>query len=284
MADGKLQEVQLARLGRLLQNTKNERQARILEKQLAALQAEHRKAPKPEAAILPAQVSSALDKLGDLFGWWQRVLMPNFTPRLVQDPPPSLGEGGIGADVFKGSLSLNGHTFSHGAHEQWWVRTWQSTVPFPTTPPNYSHSASLAYRFSLGAGASFYFQPAIGSFAIYVTVAKTSDLAAQPIDFSHPASSQFAIFTDLPLTAVPPLVFGGATVKGTIPLVPGKTPAIGILVGMILGARGETYITPGQYSNVSIAPPGATELTDLGLIEYRRDRAFWVDAVAEMFR
>lgn len=274
----------MARLGRLLQNPKNDRQARTLERQLATLRTEHRRVPKPEAEILPARVSLALDKLGDLFGWWQRVPMPDFVPHLVQDPPPSLGEGGIGADVFRGSLLLNGHTFSHGAHEQWWVRTWQTTVPFPTTPSSYSHSASLAYRFALGAGAAFYFQPSMGSFAIYVTVAKTSDMAAHPIDFSHPASSQFAIFNDLPVSAVPPVLSGGATVKGTIPLVPGKTPAIGILVGVILGARGETYITPGQYSHITVAPPGATELIDVGLIEYRRDRAFWVDAVTEMFR
>ena len=81
-----------------------------------------------------------------------------------------------------------------------------------------------------------------------------------------------------------PAISGGtAKFSGTIPLVPGRTPAIGIIVGLIISvADGDVLILPGEFSNITLAPPDATMPGDLGKIEYRRDPPYWVEAVAKM--
>jgi hypothetical protein len=295
--DGRLQEVQLSRLRKQLEHLSSqkdlikaigqdpERFATDLAKQYSDLLSKQPKGRGPERPILSAKTASILDRLSDIFGLWERVQASNLTPVLVQTPPPAHTSGAVGAVISPGALVLEGDIFNSSPQEQFWVNTWQCAVPFPVTPSNFTTPASLSYRFNLGASVAFYRQSVLsGSVAVYVTVAKTSDLNAQPIDFTHPASSDFAIFANLPVPGVPPIIGGSVKVTGTIPLVPGKTPAIGILIGVIFGvAQGEVLIIPGEYSIVDFAPPGATSFADAGKVEFRRDQPFWVEAVAKQF-
>src|SRR6266436_5204610 len=121
-------------------------------------------------------------------------------------------------------------------------------VPFPATPANFGTSASLSYRFNVGAALNFYRQDVVtGSVHVYATVATTNDLDNHPIDFSHFASSDFPIIATLPQSD-PPLLFGSSSISGTIPLVAGRTPAIGIVIGLIISvAKGTVQILPGEY-------------------------------------
>jgi hypothetical protein len=131
----------------------------------------------------------------------------------------------------------------------------------------------------------FYRQDVVsGSVHVYVTVAVTNDLANHPIDFNQPTSSDFAIVATLAISNVPPILGGGVKVSGTIPLLPGGTPAIGIIIGLIVSiVDGDAQIIPGEFSSINLAPPGATSPAGLGKIQYRPDPPFWVEAVEKMF-
>ena len=228
---------------------------------------------------------ATLDNLGSIFSWWDKLLLPNATVKLVQTPGTTTSGGtGIGAEIYQGDIALGGEIWSTGSQEQWWVNTWQYMATLPATPANLTGPASLSYRFNVGASVNLYRQSVItGSVSAYATVATTGDAAGHPIDFNNFASSDFAIFASLPSPKVPPILSGTVKVSGTIPLVPGRTPAIGIVVGLIVSdAGGEVIILPGEYSSITLAPPDATMPTDLGKIEYRRDPPFWVEAVAKM--
>jgi hypothetical protein len=240
----------------------------------------------PRVVSQAARLTATLDRLGDIFGWWEKILAPNATVKLVQTPGgASTGGTGIGAEIFRGDIAIGGDVWNSSAQEQWWVNTWQYIIPLPVTPATLTAPASLAYRFNVGASVNLYRQDVItGSVDVYATVATTGDLANHPIDFNNYASSDFAIFASLPSSKVPPILSGTVKASGTIPLVPGRTPAIGIVVGLIVSAaQGEVLILPGEYSSITLAPPDATMPTDLGKIEYRRDPPFWVEAVAKMF-
>ena len=239
----------------------------------------------PRVVSQAARLSATLDRLGDIFSWWDKILVPNATVKLVQTPGgANTGGTGIGAEIYRGDIALGGDVWNSGTQEQWWVNTWQYMVSLPATPANLTGPASLAYRFNVGASVNLYRQDVVtGSVNAYATVATTGDVASHPIDFNNYASSDFAIFATLPSPKVPPILSGTVKVSGTIPLVPGRTPAIGIVVGLIVSAaQGEVMILPGEYSSITLAPPDATMPTDLGKIEYRRDPPFWVEAVAKM--
>jgi hypothetical protein len=127
---------------------------------------------------------------------------------------------------------------------------------------------------NVGAGLNFYRQDVVtGSVHVYATVATTSDLSNHPIDFNQPASSDFAIVATLPTANVPPLLFGGANISGTIPLLPGGTPAIGVIIGLVISVvNGDVQLIPGEYGEISLGPPDATTYADWGKIEYRQDQ------------
>jgi hypothetical protein len=239
----------------------------------------------PRAAALAPRLTATLDRLASIFAWWEKILAPNATVKLVQTPgTANTGGTGIGAEIYQGDIALGGDVWNSGTQEQWWVNTWQYMVPLPATPANLTAPASLSYRFNVGASVNLYRQDVVtGSVNAYATVATTGDHANHPIDFNNYASSDFAIFATLPTSSVPPILSGTVKISGTIPLVPGRTPAIGIVVGLIVSAaQGEVMILPGEYSSITLAPPDATMPSDLGKIEYRRDPPFWVEAVAKM--
>ena len=239
----------------------------------------------PRVVSQAARLSATLDRLGDIFSWWDKILLPNATVKLVQTPGgANTGGTGIGAEIYRGDIALGGDVWNSATQEQWWVNTWQYMVSLPATPANLTAPASLAYRFNVGASVNLYRQDVVtGSVNAYATVATTGDVASHPIDFNNYASSDFAIFATLPSSKVPPILGGTVKVSGTIPLVPGRTPAIGIVIGLIVSAaQGEVMILPGEYSSITLAPPDATMPGDLGKIEYRRDPPFWVEAVAKM--
>lgn len=236
-------------------------------------------------AALPVKNQSSrlvatLNGLAGLFGPWNTIVAPNATVALVQTPTSSNTSGSIGAEIYTGDIALGGQVSNGDALEQWWVNTWQYIIPLPV----FSNPGLLAYRFNVGAGVGLYRQDFLtGSVHIYATVATTNDLASQPIDFSQPVSSTFAIAADLPTSAVPPIVNGTAKMTGTISLAAGKTPAIGIIVGFIVSvAKGNLMILPGENSFIWLTNPDATTVGDIGKIEYRHDPFFWVDAVTKM--
>ena len=291
-----LEEIQLARFASQLRELNSTRglvralgedpdqYASRLVKRYRDLALKLRTPPPQRARSLPPRLAETLNKLGDIFNLWQSILAPNATVALVQTPNSPDAGGSIGADIYQGDVALGGEVFNSGTQEQWWINTWQYMVSFPTTPSGLVSPASLSYRFNASTALNLYRQDVVsGSVYVYATVATTNDLINHPVDFNNYTSSDFLINSTLPVSAVPPLISGSASISGAIPLVPGRTPAIGIIVGLIVSvADGTVQILPGEYSDISIAPPDATMASELGKIEYRFDPPFWVDAVAKM--
>jgi len=291
-AQRRFEEIQLARLSARLRDSSNVREVvrglggnpdqyiSKLAKQYSQLSAKRDPLAFTAQSLSP-RLSAILNNLGDLFGWWESVLAPNAAVGLVQTPSSSDTGGSIGADIYQGSLALGGEIWNGGTEEQWWVNTWQYIVPLPTTP----NPGTMSYRFNVGASLTPYRQDVVsGSVYVYVTVATTPDLNTTPINFDPPASSQFAIDTTLPAGGVPPIISGSAQVSGSFSLVSGGDPAIGIIIGLIVSiADGDLLILPGEYSQITLAPPNATQPSDLGKIQYRLDRPFWLEAVAARF-
>jgi len=250
-----------------------------LTKQYAALASRPRPS-FPAASDISPRVAITLDRLADIFGPWETVAAPIPDVGLVEAPTSSNTSGGVGGFLSPGYIIPSADITNSSPQEQWWVSTWQYIIPLPITPTG---PGRLAYRFYVQAGLELYRQNFLsGSANVYATVATSNDLAAHPIDFSHPASSAFAIFEDLPTSSVPPLLSGSVAVNGHIDLVAGKQPAIGILCGLILSvAQGEIRVVPDYYSYIFLTNPDAKTNADIGKIEYRIDPLFWVEAVAE---
>ena len=282
---GQLRELSQTRdMVRALGHDPDQYAARLV-KQYRDLTLKLRQPAPPRKIGLPPRLVATLNQLADIFGPWQSILTPDATVALIQAPGgPDIGGVGLGATIYQGDLALGGEVSNASSQEQWWVNTWQYSAQFPTTPADFAVPGSLAYRFNVGAALNLYRQDVMtGSVHVYATVATTNDLTNKPIDFSDVASSDFAISAALPGSDVPPLLFGTAKISGTIPLIPDGRPAIGVIIGLIVSvADGDVQILPGEYSNITLAPPDATMPSDLGKIEYRYDRPFWVEAVAKM--
>jgi hypothetical protein len=293
-----IEEIQLARLGARLRAVGDNRDlvralgddpdkyASELAKQYSGLGEKLRQPPPIRAKSIPSRLATRLDALADIYGWWQSVLAPNATVGLIGAPSSAdTGGTGIGAEIFQGSLAVDGRIWNAGSQEQWWINTWQYLVPLPQTPSAFSNPASLSYRFNISGGLAFYSQDVVsGSVHIYATVATTNDMVDRPIDFAQPVSSNFAVATTLPVPGVPPTLGGTAKVTGTIPLQPGGTPAIGIIIGLAISlVDGSIDILPGEDTGIDLAPPDARSWSDLGRIEYRRDPSYWVEAVSKIF-
>jgi hypothetical protein len=248
-----------------------------LTKQYAAL-ASRPRSSFPAVKDISPRVALTLDHLADIFGPWQIVAAPTATVGLVEKPTSSKTSGDVNGILSPGYIIPYAVVSNSSTQEQWWVNTWQYIITLPITPTG---PGRLAYRFSVQAGLEFYRQNFLsGSAHVYGTVATTSDLASHPIDFTHPTSSTFAIAENLPTSEVPPLLSGYTAVNGHIDLVAGKTPAIGILCGLILSvAQGEMRVTPDYYSYIFLSNPDAKTNADIGKIEYRIDPIFWVEAV-----
>jgi hypothetical protein len=248
-----------------------------LTKQYAALASR----PRPSLAAvkdISPRVALTLDHLANIFGPWQTVAAPTATVGLVEKPTSSKTSGDVNGILSPGYIIPYADIFNSGSQEQWWVNTWRYIIPFPVTPTG---PGRLAYRFYVQAGLQLFQQNFLsGSVHAYATVATTNDLAGHPIDFTHPTSSTFAIFEDLPSSEVPPLLTGYVAVNGHIDLVAGKTPAIGILCGLIFSvANGELRVLPGYYSYLFLTNPDTKTDADIGKIEYRIDPLFWIEAV-----
>jgi hypothetical protein len=252
-----------------------------LTKQFAELSAKQRAPDAIPAKNQPSRLAATLEGLAAFFGPWNTVVAPNATVGLAQTPTSTNTSGSIGGEIYTGDIALEGQISNADALEQWWVNTWQYIIPLPISSS--SNPGSLAYRFNVGASVGLYRQDFLtGSVHIYATVATTNDLAGQPIDFSQPVSSTFAIAADLPTSAVPPIVDGNAKITGSITLAAGKTPAIGIIIGVIVSvAKGNLQILPGENSFVWLTNPDATTNGDIGKIEYRHDPFYWVEAVTQ---
>lgn len=292
----RLEEIQLAMLSarlRELGKTRDviralgddpDRYASQLAKQYIDLAHKRREPASLSAKSQHVRLLATLDRLAEIFKSWQYVIAPNATVELIQTPgTPDTGGSGIGSEIYQGEIAVGGEIWNASTTERWWVNTWQYIVPFP---PILSTSApgSLSYRFNVGAALDFYRQDVVtGSVHVYATVGTTNDLSNHPIDFNQPVSSDFAIVATLPTANVPPLLFGGANISGTIPLLPGGTPAIGVIIGLIISVvNGDVQLIPGEYGEISLGPPDATTYADWGKIEYRIDQPFWVDAVGQM--
>jgi hypothetical protein len=293
----KLQEVQLARLAarlRELGSTRDtiralgvdpEQYASELATRYADLSQKLRDPAPIQAKSLPPRVALLLNRFGDIFNPWQTVLAPNATDGLVQVPNSSNAGGTISAEIFQGDLAVGGEIWASGADEQWWVNTWQYVVPFPPTPSTFSQPGSLSYRFTVGGAIGFYRQDLVsGSVHLYATVFTTNDTANHPIQFTQPpVSSDFAINATLPAPGVPPILYAGTQINGTIALLPGATPAIGILIGLIFSVvNGIVQFFPGEFGEILLSNPDATMPSDIGRVEYRSDQPFWVNAVAQL--
>lgn len=234
-----------------------------------------------QARNISAHLASLLDRIGDILNPWQRILAPPASIGLVQTPggiDPE--EEGVSAIIYQGDLAVGGN-ISGDQQESWWVNTWQYVVPLPA----FEGSGSLSYRFISGGAFDFYRQDvASASMYMYTTVFTTPDLVNHPINFNGtPASSVFAINATLPVSDVPPFVYGSNTVTGTIGIVSGATPAVGILVGLIFGVQnGNVEFFPGETGSMTLTYPGATMPSNLGYIQYRRDQSILVNAVSAL--
>ena len=295
-AERTLLEVQHARLASRLRELGSSRDtiralgvdpdqyASALAKQYADLSQELREPAPRQTASLPHRVASLLDRFGDIFGPWQTVLAPNATVGLVQAPTSSKAGGAINSVIFQGDIAVGGEIYSSSAVEQWWVNTWQYVIPFPVTS-NFANPGSLSYRFTVGSSFDFYRQDVVsGTIHQYVTVFTTNDMAVRPIQFTQPpVSSEFLINATLPVSDVPPFVYGGGQINGTIAMVPGGTPAIGILIGLIFSVvNGYVQFFPGETGEILLSNPDATAPTDIGRVEFRHDQIFWVNAVSQL--
>jgi hypothetical protein len=300
-----INQAQLARLSSRLQDIPNgsniarafggspDQYAATLAKQYTDLAANLRGTDLAKAPV--DRVSARLNQMANLFGWWQSVQAPIATEQLVSTPSGvDTRYAGVMADISAGNIAPFGEVFnptsSNPTDEAWWVNTWQYLIPLPTTSSTVSPGTKTAYRFNVGAGIGLYGGPAVGSVQAYATVATTPDLAGHPIDYSQPVSSQFAIVDDLPDSAITDIAIGTAKFTGSITLSPGKTPAIGILIGLIFGVGGGGQVSivpgvatkPGDVSSIALSPPDATTASDFGKIEIRSDPLFWIEAVTKM--
>jgi len=292
----KLQEVQLARTAAQLRELGTNRDtlralgvdpeqyAKELAQRYADLSQKLRTPAPMQVRTLSTRVASLLDRFGDIFNPWQTILAPNATVGLVQgqtDPDNGIG---IASEIYQGDIAVGGN-ISAGSQEQWWVNTWQYVVPLPPTPSTYANQGSLAYRFNVGGTLEFYRQDVVSaSVHLYTTVFTTNDMVNRPIQFTQPpVSSDFGINATLPVSDVPPFLYGTSQVTGTIELVPGATPAIGILIGLIFSVQnGYVEFLPGETGEILLANPDAKLPTDIGYIQYRRDQPFWVSAVSQL--
>src|SRR5262249_54237738 len=142
-----------------------------------------------------------------------------------------------------------------------------------------------SYRFISGGTFDFYRQDvASASMYMYTTVFTTPDLVNHPINFNGtPASSVFAINATLPVSDVPPFVYGSNTITGTIGIVPGPTPVVGFVVGLILGVQnGIVDFSPGKPGSMTLPYPGATMPSALGYTQSRRDQSYLVSAISQL--
>jgi len=293
----KLREVQLARTAAQLRelgtnrdtlralDVDPEQYAKELAKRHAELSQKLRTPAPMQARTLSARVASLLDRFGDIFNPWQTILAPNATVGLVQgeiDPDNGIG---IASEIYQGDIAVGGN-ISAGSQEQWWVNTWQYVVPLPPTPSTYTYQGgSLAYRFNVWGTLEFYRQDVVSaSVHLYTTVFTTNDMVNRPIQFTQPpVSSDFGINATLPVSDVPPFLYGTSQVTGTIALVPGATPAIGILIGLIFSVQnGYVEFFPGETGEIILTYPDAKVPTDIGHIQYRCDQPFWVSAVSQL--
>jgi hypothetical protein len=289
----KLQEAQLSRATAQLRDLgKNrdtlvamglnpEQYGKALAKRQADLAQILSKAAPVQVKNISPHLASLLDRIGDILNPWQKILAPPATVGLVQTPSGiDPEEESVSAVIYQGDLAVGGN-ISGNAQESWWVNTWHYVVPLPA----FEGSGSISYRFISGGAFDFYRQDvASASMYMYTTVFTTPDMVNHPINFNGtPASSVFGINATLPVSNVPPFVYGSSTITGTIGIVPGATPAVGILVGLIFGIQnGIVEFFPGETGSMTLTYPGATMPSDLGYIQYRRDQSLLVSAISEV--
>ena len=247
-----------------------------LTKQYAALASRPRPSVPAVKDISP-RVALTLDHLADIFGPWQIVAAPTATVGLVEKPTSSKTSGDVNGILSPGYIIPYAAISNSSTQEQWWVNTWQYIIPLPITPTG---PGRLAYRFSVQAGLEFYRQNFLSG--PRMSTARSRQQATSPATPSTsptpPAPPSPSPKTCPPARSRP--CSPDNAVNGHIDLVAGKTPAIGILCGLILSvAQGEMRVTPDYYSYIFLSNPDAKTNADIGKIEYRIDPIFWVEAV-----
>jgi hypothetical protein len=181
-----------------------------------------------------------------LFGPWITVNLPYMGEGVneISSVPGTSGqiyEDYLGRSVVRYSTetgppppSLNDNGSSGQQYDKMWMRTWTCSYVFPDAP----YSGFLFYRFSIGVRLHVYYAAAQSGLAYaFASVGRTADADAQsPFDPAviRPASSGLYVPEPLPPT---PVGIEVIPVTGVVHVDAGKTPAIGMIYGVIVGVN-----------------------------------------------
>ncbi len=251
----------------------------------AGLLKQPRPKPAPVTDVRANAIVSLVANIGPFFSPWITVNLPYMSEGINETPGIAGTSGAITtAGLYPGGLAYtvvdatDDNTTSPFI-EKWWIHNWTCSFVFPEAP----FDGYLFYRFTTDSSCFLYSAPAdFGLIKEFVTVGKTSDVNAQsPFDPSTCETVGYNVSTTLPHPESR-LLGASVPVLGSINVQRGKTPALGLIYGTIIGlADGYAYISWANFGTRLTLPPGTPfdgEVYDK--IEYRFEADWWVQAVS----
>lgn len=254
------------------------------------LHSQHGMTSTLSADALARQHVSILDAFSDLNGWW----FPRAVPVPIEGVNVTPGIEGMQGEIttasrWRGGVSFGSDLadFRAGAplREEWWVRNWHTTIAFPRV----REQERLFYRFEVVGRAGWYPSNAQrgGHLMTFVTFGTTPDVR-QPI--TNWTTVGWPVDIALPYTGGFPSFGNVVPISGNMLVQAGQTPAIGLIVGVIVGlAGGSLWLNPllSNFETLMIErAPGSAAIRDHatrhGKIEYRHDPQWWLDAVGRI--
>jgi hypothetical protein len=232
-------------------------------------------------------VDSVVQGVGPWFQPWIAVNLPPFTEG-VDGPPVVAGTSGDwftdiegllpGGVTFWGSLKDAGTV--EPDTEKWWSHSWTGSYVFPQA----SQDSWLYYRFATQANFGALAMVKKGAVIVYTNVSTIPDVGTGSL-----FGSAAALTVNWPiLFTVPPNLRGLpyeevlTPISGSIQVQAGQTPAIGFIYGITSGLASGTLQTVFDAELMTQLPPDTTYQGDPnGLIEYRYEPEWWVQAVGQ---
>jgi hypothetical protein len=220
--------------------------------------------------------------ISDLLFPWQVINLP-FMYEGIDETPGGAGTSGsiATAGLYAGGLGYGGMPEDSGTSqpytEKWWIHNWYNSVVFPTSPYN----GRLYYRFTVDSECHIYDAPVYsGSIREFVTIGWTSDIATNQLaDWTTWQTVGWPVNESLPSGSLN--LGGGVPVVGSIPVVGGRSAALGFIYGTIVSvASGYVQFLWGNFGTRRTVPPGTTvDYRDYDKIEYRFEPAWWLEAI-----